>query len=258
MTSIQKVEKGRDFTSLSPSSIKKGETPRGFRHMKLEDIPIERLNLPEFDTRFLRDRIFLTRLKTEIALEGLRYPLLVDKTSMVIVDGVNRFTVLTELGYKTVPCILGDFDNEQALITSVKVNLFRKSHDPVGFSESLERLRTVYKISQSDLARTYQITKGYVSKLIRIAQALPYSDKKRLSKGEITIEQAYEIAKVHRDSDLLRSLDERDDVDVRSKCDLCGCKREFGEIELLNVCFECRKIVNDFLLQEDKEQTKLP
>lgn len=82
------------------------------------------LEVREVALTFLREheQIELERLRQireEIQREGrLRYPILVDKRSGVILDGHHRFRAYKELGFETIPCILVDYQSEIVSVRS--------------------------------------------------------------------------------------------------------------------------------------------
>ncbi len=61
----------------------------------------------------------LRQIREEIQREGrLRYPILVDKHSGVILDGHHRFRAYRELGFETIPCLLVDYHSELVSVRS--------------------------------------------------------------------------------------------------------------------------------------------
>ncbi len=55
----------------------------------------------------------LRQICEEIRREGrLRYPILVDRESFVILDGHHRFRAYKELGFEKIPCVLVDYQSD--------------------------------------------------------------------------------------------------------------------------------------------------
>jgi len=73
----------------------------------------------------------IAELSAEITSDGvLRYPVIVDKGSMVILDGHHRVTVLTKLGCTFIPAYLVDYCND-----GIQVASWRGSPSIAGISE---------------------------------------------------------------------------------------------------------------------------
>lgn len=65
------------------------------------------------------DKLRIEELASEISGEGvLKYPVIVDKASMVILDGHHRATVLAKLGCKFVPAYLVDYYDENIQVSN--------------------------------------------------------------------------------------------------------------------------------------------
>ncbi len=61
----------------------------------------------------------IEELASEISGEGvLKYPVIVDKASMVILDGHHRVSVLAQLGCKFVPACLVDYYDESIQVSN--------------------------------------------------------------------------------------------------------------------------------------------
>lgn len=96
----------------------------GVEKTKLEEKPVRIMKIHFIDTDVLKPHEALDPLELELFVKsinekGVFYkPMLVDKTSFVILDGHHRWVGLKEMGVKKIPCILLDyFDGEIKLYT---------------------------------------------------------------------------------------------------------------------------------------------
>ena len=61
----------------------------------------------------------LFRLQSKIAGDGIfTHPIVVDRTTKIILDGHHRHRVLERLGYTKIPCLVADYLSSQIKLTS--------------------------------------------------------------------------------------------------------------------------------------------
>ncbi len=87
----------------------------------------------------------LERLIREILADGeLRHPILVDRRSLVVLDGHHRLTALTNLGYSLVPAYLVDYEDPAISVTTRRpeIPITKASVVEMGLSESVYPPRT--------------------------------------------------------------------------------------------------------------------
>jgi ParB/RepB/Spo0J family partition protein len=162
-----------------------------------------------------KDSKGLEELREQIQRDGLREPLRVrpENDRFVIIDGNRRFSVLKELGYETVPCIIEDIDERNAAHQSYLLNSkdCRKNLNPIEVSLHIKEMRERFGYSVQDL-----INLGYAkddqtiyNKLSLLT--LPKEIQDKIAEGDVSPTIGYELArKLSRSEDkdrLLRSFD---------------------------------------------------
>jgi len=202
-----------------------------------KEVPLDLIDVSPFDVRFYRSMTFFKTLCEDIQKEGVLVKPIVQELPngrYRVLDGVTRVLALRKLGHKTVvtDVVPANPDERETLIQSLKVNLRRASQDPVGVSEAFQRL-IVLGMTQKQIAQRFGFSKGHVSKLVSIAN-LSTSQKLDLAQGRMSIPQAYNLVKTRRNPDLMRELN------VRQKCSVCNSACDYGQIELVQLCSECR------------------
>jgi len=215
------------------------------------EISLDLIDLPEFDVRYYRSTAFFKRFCQDIEKEGvLVTPILqqLPNGRYRVLDGVTRILALRKLGKKSVVSdVISEIDERTTLIQSLKINLNRSSQDPVGVSEMFKRLTTL-GMKQKEIAQRFGFTKGHVSKLIAISK-LSSSQKFDLANGRMNISTAYNLIKTRRNPDLMRELK------IKQKCTVCDSACDYGEIELVQLCAECRSILTRALEHERETRT---
>ncbi len=95
----------------------------------------------------------MAKLRAEIAKKGLVEAIIVRKTgdTYTIVDGEHRWRICRELGMEEVPCIIKDYDENEAKIKTVQLNYMRGSPVPIRLASLIHDLNK--EIPLEDLAR---------------------------------------------------------------------------------------------------------
>lgn len=220
-----------------------------------KEVPLDLIDVSPFDVRFYRSMTFFKTLCDDVQKEGvLVKPILQELPNgrYRVLDGVTRILALRKLGKKSVvtDVVPANPDERETLIQSLKVNLRRASQDPVGVSEVFKRL-TALGMKQKEIGRRFGFSKGHVSKLISITN-LSTAQKLDLAKGKMSIPQAYNLVKTRRNPDLMRELN------IKQKCSMCDSACDYGQIELLQLCSECRGKLARALEQESEKRTHPP
>lgn len=84
-------------------------------------INIDDLKIHEsVDSDHLRD------LQSQISLDGhIKVPIIVDKNSMVVLDGHHRLNCCRNLGFKKIPCMLVDYFGDPEITVSSRRKKFK-------------------------------------------------------------------------------------------------------------------------------------
>jgi len=214
------------------------------------EIPMCLIDLPEHDLRYYRNREFFELFCKDIEQNGILVPPILQTRSngrFLVVDGVNRVRCAQKLNWKTVKCdVYEETDEKDRIIIGLRVNIKRLSHDPMGVCEAFHRLHEL-GMSQKEIARRFGFSKSHVSKLFALTKLHP-SDKLRLAKGELTIPLAYNLVRKRRDPELMEKLG------IKNKCEMCGSKVDFGHTELIQICLNCKSLLQNLLESEKRKQ----
>jgi len=95
-------------------------------NLKIVFLPIEELKPHEKGSP-----LYLELLKQEILRDGvLKYPIIVDEKTRVILDGMHRWLALKSLGYKLIPVILVDaFQNPKIRVGTRRIHRYTTNSD---------------------------------------------------------------------------------------------------------------------------------
>ncbi|MDD4874765.1 MAG: ParB/RepB/Spo0J family partition protein, partial [Dehalococcoidales bacterium] len=96
----------------------------------------------------------LAKLRAEISQKGLCEPIILRRKGndgYEIVDGEHRWRVCQELGWEEIPCIIQNYDDNEAKIKTLQLNYMRGSAVPVKLASLIHELSKEIKLE--DLAK---------------------------------------------------------------------------------------------------------
>jgi len=191
--------------------------------------------IDESDT--FRDETFDESLGRDLELEGLlSFPIVrrspLNPSRFEIVDGHSRIRELRRLGESKVLCHVVDVDDVDAIFIGLKMNLKRKSCNPMWLARKVDVLHTRYKMRLKDIASRLGFSKSYISKCNSFNK-LPIEVQDALAHGQITVDEAYALVSSSR-----RIPDV--DVSVHTRaCDGCGRVAPSQDVRELRLCVYC-------------------
>lgn len=202
------------------------------------EVDINLLDEPSEDLRFFRSHKFEDVLFNDLRKEGSVVPVVVRRKPntdrFVIVDGVSRVRRLRELGVRMVWCQIVDCSDEDAIVIGLKLNIFRRSHDPLGLAKAFKVLHDKHGVKYVDIAKRFGYTRSWVTKLVALNDLVP-EYKEMVARGDMTIEDGYAIARGGDVARIMKHAPERGKV----RCDVCGRDSDVGLVQSVRVCFEC-------------------
>jgi len=179
----------------------------------IENIPVDRLKISEFNIRTITDseeeRKELEKLKRTIQSVGIIEPLIVRKKeeSYEVVVGQRRFLACKELGISSIPCIIKDLTDQEALEYSLIENLQRKDVDPIDIAEGLKRLydeigKSLPNLSLRKFSEMISKKIGLSDRQVRSYLALlglTPELQQMVSEGKLTIESGAKLKQLPED-----------------------------------------------------------
>ena len=120
--------------------------------MDIKIISIDQITPNDYNPNIVPGDI-LAKLRAEIAQKGLCEPIIVRSSGSgyILVDGQHRWQVCKELGFKEIPCIVQDYDDNEAKIKTLQLNYLRGSAVPIRLASLIHDLNREVKLE--DLAK---------------------------------------------------------------------------------------------------------
>jgi ParB family chromosome partitioning protein len=152
------------------------------------EIPIEQLDLNPFQTRSHMDEEQLAELAASITANGVVQPVLVRPLAngrFQLIAGERRWRASKLAGKKTIPAILRQVSDEQAMEITIVENLQRADLNPMEQARAFERLAREFHMTQEQMATRTGKDRATVANFLRLLK-LPDSVQARVETGELT------------------------------------------------------------------------
>jgi len=195
MTNIAAVDtkrralgKGLDSLLPRPHLGPAGEAEGG----KPREIPLDQIDPNPFQTRSQVNREQLAELAASISANGVVQPVLVRPLAsgrFQLIAGERRWRASQLAGKTTVPAILRQVSDEQAMEITIVENLQRADLNPMEQARAFERLAREFHMTQEQMAQRTGKDRATVANFLRLLK-LPSSVQTRVEAGELTFGHA--------------------------------------------------------------------
>ncbi|MGC9223862.1 MAG: ParB/RepB/Spo0J family partition protein [Terracidiphilus sp.] len=181
---------GKGLDSLLPRPViaPTGEPEGG----KPREIPVEHIDPNPFQTRSHVSEEQLAELAASIAANGVVQPILVRPLAggrFQLIAGERRWRASKLAGKATVPAILRQVSDEQAMEITIVENLQRADLNPMEQARAFERLSREFHMTQEQMAQRTGKDRATVSNFLRLLK-LPSNVQTRVEAGELTFGHA--------------------------------------------------------------------
>jgi ParB family chromosome partitioning protein len=174
------------FQSSIPSHASAPQLPAGDA---VHNIPVELIDRNPYQTRTHFDETALAELAESIQSSGVIQPITVRPIDgrYQLVTGERRWLASQRAGKTTVPAIVRQVSNEQAMEITIIENLQREDLNPVEQARAFERLAREFGLTQEQMAQRTGKDRSSVSNFLRLlklpAEVLTLVESAQLSFG---------------------------------------------------------------------------
>jgi ParB family transcriptional regulator, chromosome partitioning protein len=160
----------------------------------VQQIPISKITVTEFQTRKFFDPKAITILANSILENGLIHPVLLvqDEDQYTLISGERRLRAVTSLGQDTIMAIVKQKDSlsdpQKAMLTAVE-NMHREGLSPLEQAKTYELIMLTKKVDEREIAETFNLSAQYIRNYLRllttsgmVQEALA---QKRVTEGQI-------------------------------------------------------------------------
>lgn len=159
----------------------------------LKEIPIDQIRSNPFQPRKTFRPEELNELKESLLSSGLLQPVTVRSArtgkGYELIAGERRLRAATSLGWKTIPAVVKELNDQELLTLALIENLQRSDLNPIEEAEGYEKLIRDFGYTQQSVATMVGKDRSTVANVIRILQ-LPADVRKLIEDGQLTAGQA--------------------------------------------------------------------
>jgi ParB family chromosome partitioning protein len=136
----------------------------------VREIPVELIDRNPYQTRTNFDETALNELAESIKVSGVVQPITVRQVSgrYQLVTGERRWRASQQAGKATVPAIIRQVSNEQAMEITIIENLQREDLNPVEQAHAYERLSREFGLTQEQMAQRTGKDRSSVANFLRL------------------------------------------------------------------------------------------
>jgi len=171
---------------------------------KPREIALELIDRNPFQTRSQVDEAELAELAASIVANGVVQPVLVrpqQNGRFQLIAGERRWRASQIAKKATIPAILRQVSDEQALEITIVENLQREDLNPMDQARAFERLATEFHMTQEQIAGRTCKDRVSVANFMRLLK-LPASLQTQVESGQLTFGHARALLALHQHPDL--------------------------------------------------------
>ena len=184
---------GKGLDSLLPRvNVAPAPSPTDSEGGRAREIPLDQIDPNPFQTRSKMNEEQLAELSASITANGVVQPVLVRPLlngRFQLIAGERRWRASQLAGKDTIPAILRQVSDEQAMEITIVENLQRADLNPMEQARAFERLSREFHMTQEQMAVRTGKDRATVANFLRLLR-LPTSVQARVESGELSFGHA--------------------------------------------------------------------
>ena len=183
---------GKGLDSLLPRAHVPAASPVEPEGGRPREIPLDEIDPNPFQTRTHVNADQLAELAASITANGVVQPVLVRPLAngrFQLIAGERRWRASQQAGKSTIPAILRQVSDEQAMEITIVENLQRADLNPMEQARAFDRLSREFHMTQEQMAVRTGKDRATVSNFLRLLR-LPSSVQTRVESGELSFGHA--------------------------------------------------------------------
>jgi ParB family chromosome partitioning protein len=174
---------------------------------KPREIPVDQIERNPFQTRATVDEAALKELSASIAASGVVQPILVRPLPdhrFQLIAGERRWLASKLAGKATVPAILRNVSDEQAMEITIVENLQRTDLNPMEQARAYDRLAHHFKMTQEQMAQRTGKDRASVANFLRLLR-LPLEVQQKVENGTLSFGHARTLLSLESPEAILKA-----------------------------------------------------
>ena len=203
---------GKGLESLLPSRPAPEPLPAQTTELadtsgKPREIPIDQIDRNPFQTRTRFDSDQLAELAASITASGVIQPILVRTIPggrYQLIAGERRWLASQQAGKMTIPAIIRQVSDEQAMEMTIIENLQRADLNPMEQARAYERLSREFKMTQEQMATRTGKDRASIANFLRLLR-LPTEIQGKVEGGELSFGHARTLLALESPEEMLKA-----------------------------------------------------
>ena len=199
---------GKGLDSLLPRVQAPSAAPAESDGGKPREIPLEQIDRNPFQTRSHVNEDQLAELAASIVANGVVQPILVrpiDGGRFQLIAGERRWRASQLAGKATIPAILRQVSDEQAMEITIVENLQRADLNPMEQARAFERLAREFHMTQEQMATRTGKDRATVANFLRLLR-LPATVQARVETGDLSFGHARTLLAFEHAEDIEKAV----------------------------------------------------
>lgn len=174
MAKFKGLGKGLDAllsaSNVSPSVLRSNDENTDDSGFKVEQLHLYDVRAGVYQPRKVFDQAELESLADSIKRNGVIQPILVRKHGLTyeIIAGERRFRATELAGLKTIPAIIRELNDNEALAIALIENIQRKDLSVIEEAQGYKRLVNEFSVTHEELAQITGKSRSHISNIIRL------------------------------------------------------------------------------------------
>jgi ParB family chromosome partitioning protein len=197
---------GRGLGALFPQELESTAAGEG-----LLQVPLDQIQPSPWQPRREIKEEELAELAASIRAQGVLQPVLLrptpggtaaGATAYQLIAGERRWRAAKMAGLATIPALVRQVTDAEALEVALVENLLREDLDPLEEAEAYKKLIEVFKLTQEDVAQRVGKDRSSITNALRLLR-LPDFLKEALSQGRLSLSQAKVLLTMNKMEDIM-------------------------------------------------------
>jgi ParB family chromosome partitioning protein len=174
---------------------------------KPQEIPVGEIDRNPYQTRSRVDEQQLAELANSIASTGVVQPIVVRQLAngrFQLIAGERRWLASQKAGKDTVPAIIRQVSDEQAMEMTIVENLQRADLNPMEQARAFERLGRDFKLTQEQMAQRTGKDRASVANFLRLLR-LPTEVQGKVESGDLSFGHARALLPLENPETILKA-----------------------------------------------------
>ena len=184
----------------------------------VKEINIDKIKAGRFQPRSNFDSEKLQELTNSIKNQGVLSPILVRELGLnefEVIAGERRLRASKMADLKTIPCLVDQKQDQDALVSALIENLQREDLNPLEEAKGLDRLKREFGLTQDEVAASTGKARSTIANSLRIL-SLPSSVLEMLAKGLIEKGHAKLLASMsHQEAEKIAKKITKDSLSIK-------------------------------------------